>query len=429
MQQISLQLANPSNQPLNISISGAVPPTFEPSANDIRVNVLWFASLTFSLMTASFAILVKQWLREYLAVEYPSPQARLRIRHHRYPELLRWKVFEIAALLPLLQQLALALFFIGLCYFTASVHESVGHTTLPLVAGWAFCFTVATLLPVFLPRCPYKTTLLKSLHVYILRGLEQILPRITPRLPRPSYHQRVIDLLRRRTKQLLDRLRLYIGKYRSRHDEQYIIMQDDQDIKILSSVDVIQLNDELLSTTILESLQQIHGPRWIDIVAFVYELLNHRGYPVVSPRNFSTIPPLHFRTLSQSAYTGIIDIISRYAQLRLGVEEGYSAQIAIQHTWVILLSESRYPFPKSGVSALQKLFESPTIEDEWRNLVHASSDLSSLFGCLERRIENLDLSLSSSLRFIEALLKSVFRTDDRLSLSDDISRWPWDVFL
>ncbi|KAI0769255.1 hypothetical protein BC629DRAFT_1292241, partial [Irpex lacteus] len=156
MQQMYLQVFNGSSQPL-VALADATPLPFQPSTNDIRVNVLWFSSLIFSLMTASFAILVKQWLREYMAVDYPSPQARLRIRHCRYPELAAWKVFEIAAILPLLQQLALALFFVGLCYFTSSVHESVGHTTLPLIAGWAFCFTVATFLPIFLPRCPYKT--------------------------------------------------------------------------------------------------------------------------------------------------------------------------------------------------------------------------------------------------------------------------------
>ncbi|KAI0084341.1 hypothetical protein BDY19DRAFT_854946, partial [Irpex rosettiformis] len=65
---------------------------FQASTADIRVNVLWFASLLFSLITASFGILVKQWLREFLAAENPSPQARLRVRHLRYPELSRWKV-------------------------------------------------------------------------------------------------------------------------------------------------------------------------------------------------------------------------------------------------------------------------------------------------------------------------------------------------
>ncbi|KAI0790190.1 hypothetical protein BC629DRAFT_1287825, partial [Irpex lacteus] len=130
---------------------------FEATTVDIRVNVLWFASLLFSLITASFGILVKQWLREFLAAENPSPQARLRLRHVRYPQLAQWGVLEIAAVLPLLLQLSLALFFVGLCYFTASVHPSVEYTALPLVLGWTVCFFTVTILPVFLPRCPYRT--------------------------------------------------------------------------------------------------------------------------------------------------------------------------------------------------------------------------------------------------------------------------------
>lgn len=99
-----------------------------------RVNVLWFAGLTLRLMSASIGILVKQWLREYLSGEYISPQARMRIRYFRAPGLEHWHVFTIAALLPLVLQLALALFFVGLCFFTLDIHSSVGYTTIPLVA-------------------------------------------------------------------------------------------------------------------------------------------------------------------------------------------------------------------------------------------------------------------------------------------------------
>lgn len=75
-------------------------PPFRASANDIRVNVAWFASLTISLITASFAMLVKQWLLEFLAVENPSPQARLHIHHFRAPQVTAWAVYETAAALP-----------------------------------------------------------------------------------------------------------------------------------------------------------------------------------------------------------------------------------------------------------------------------------------------------------------------------------------
>lgn len=150
---------------------------FQPSTNAIRVNVLWFSSLLFGLISASFAILVKQWLREYLADDYTSPQARLRVRNFRYPGLADWKVFEIAAALPLLLQTSLGLFFVGLCFFTADVHNSIGRTTLPLVAGWAFLFFATTFAAVLSPRCPYKTAFLKPTVQYLRRQLTLLVER------------------------------------------------------------------------------------------------------------------------------------------------------------------------------------------------------------------------------------------------------------
>lgn len=40
----------------------------------LRVNGLWFASLVVSLSTASVGMLVKQWLNEYLAMDWISPE-------------------------------------------------------------------------------------------------------------------------------------------------------------------------------------------------------------------------------------------------------------------------------------------------------------------------------------------------------------------
>ncbi|PSS37998.1 hypothetical protein PHLCEN_2v181 [Hermanssonia centrifuga] len=150
------------------------PQPFEPSLAALRVNILWFASLIFSLATASFSMLVKQWLREYMAGEFTSPQARLRVRQFRHPALSHWKVFEIAAILPILLQLSLGLFFLGLCFFTWSVHPSIGRTTTPLVAGWAFLFFFANVAPIFSSRCPYKTTLLKD----TMKSVRRLLCRI-----------------------------------------------------------------------------------------------------------------------------------------------------------------------------------------------------------------------------------------------------------
>ncbi|KAI0342200.1 hypothetical protein BDW22DRAFT_1331660, partial [Trametopsis cervina] len=140
-------------------------PPFEPSINAIRINNLWAASLVISLATASFGILVKQWLREYMKFVTSFPQGRLRIRKFRRAGLETWKVLTIAAFLPLLLQLALGLFFIGLCFYAAELHSSVRNTTLPLVAGWGFIFFFVTVSPLFSAHCPYKTPALDSLVV------------------------------------------------------------------------------------------------------------------------------------------------------------------------------------------------------------------------------------------------------------------------
>lgn len=132
---------------INSTTASTAPPPFEPPLWAIRVNVLWFTSLLLSLSSASFGILVKQWLREYLAIDYAAPRERLHARQYRYPTMEDWKVFEIAAFLPLLLQLSLGLFFLGLCFFTSAVHQSIGRTTAPLVCAWVFLLFTMTIAP------------------------------------------------------------------------------------------------------------------------------------------------------------------------------------------------------------------------------------------------------------------------------------------
>lgn len=145
-------------------------PDFIPSKAMIITNAMWFASLMISLMAASYGMLVKQWLREYLGNLDTSPLARLRIRCFRYPALLKWKVFEIVAILPLLLQMALGLFFIGLCYFASTIHPVIQWTVIPLVVTWALLFVAATFAPIFSASCPYKTTFLKGIMKRLRRA-------------------------------------------------------------------------------------------------------------------------------------------------------------------------------------------------------------------------------------------------------------------
>ncbi|KAJ3548872.1 hypothetical protein NM688_g5242 [Phlebia brevispora] len=163
--QISLQTSSYTLSNGHINSTASPPPvssSFEPANTDVIVNICWIASLVLSLSTASFGMLVKQWLREYLAIDRTVPEERIRILHFRALGVEEWKLFEIAAVLPLVLQLSLALFFVGLCYLASETHPKLRATSLTLVSGWAFLFILAVLAPLVSARCPYKTTFLKT---------------------------------------------------------------------------------------------------------------------------------------------------------------------------------------------------------------------------------------------------------------------------
>lgn len=292
---------------------------FQPSPVNIRINVLWFASLLFSLISASFGILVKQWLREYLAVQNPSPQARLRVRHLRYPELAKWQIFEIAAFLPLLLQLSLALFFIGLCYFTASVHSSIGHTALPLVAGWAFCFITVTLLPLFYPRCPYRTTLLKI--VFIL--FHRLVGRLASQTARWA-KDRVLGsregngYLSKVMVWLYGNIHLkffHMSREYDECDEANVVRIHKKDLDILADADAIQSNDELLGTTIAEAANQvsIHSNTLDNLPTFVLRILvNRLAMSAHLDWMHALVVDLRTTDITLRARNAVLDMIEHY---------------------------------------------------------------------------------------------------------------------
>ncbi|KAK0227457.1 hypothetical protein EDD85DRAFT_776810, partial [Armillaria nabsnona] len=105
-----------------ISIPSSPTDFFSLSRSDEWLNSLWFVSLTLSLITALVAVLVKQWLHQYVAiVSDSSARDRARIRHLRYAGLQAWQVPMIIGMLPVLLHASLALFFAGLAIFLFSL--------------------------------------------------------------------------------------------------------------------------------------------------------------------------------------------------------------------------------------------------------------------------------------------------------------------
>ena len=80
--QISNQLANGTNAIILSPTPDKAP--FNAPKSALRVNALWFLSLTFSLACALVATLVQQWSRNYLdaAQRRPTLYERARIRSY-----------------------------------------------------------------------------------------------------------------------------------------------------------------------------------------------------------------------------------------------------------------------------------------------------------------------------------------------------------
>ncbi|KAH9939057.1 uncharacterized protein BXZ73DRAFT_89140 [Epithele typhae] len=158
LRQISMQLA-----------SGAQPKpsdVFQPEARSIRINILWFSSLVLSLISASVGILTKQWLREYISNSASSTRENARIRQIRHEGFVRWRIPLTIALLPVLLQVALALFLIGLLDLLWSLDNRVASVITTLVAISLAFLVVTTILPTFSISCPYKSP--QSLGVFLI---------------------------------------------------------------------------------------------------------------------------------------------------------------------------------------------------------------------------------------------------------------------
>ncbi|PPR04776.1 hypothetical protein CVT24_007092 [Panaeolus cyanescens] len=99
-----------------------------------RINAFIFISLILALGTALIGILALQWIRSYKRQELRSHQDQLSIRQSRYQALMDWKVPQIITALPILLQVALVLFFIGLVDMLKSL-DSIIATITGVVVG------------------------------------------------------------------------------------------------------------------------------------------------------------------------------------------------------------------------------------------------------------------------------------------------------
>lgn len=146
----------------------AMPLPFEPTFLSKIVNELWFTALGLCLMTSVLATLGKHWLNEYL-VEMSdrdriggtedSLHSLARLRQYRYDNLNKWHVPEILAFLPILLNVALLIFVIGLIFLLWSLDENCAIILIVMTSVTSLIYIGSMTLPIFVTACPYKTPL------------------------------------------------------------------------------------------------------------------------------------------------------------------------------------------------------------------------------------------------------------------------------
>ena len=164
----------------NSSLGPYVPADFSPPEHIVIVNALFYASLGVMILAAFTAMLIKSWVREFdrgLRV-ISIPEQRAKTREFRYLGMERWKLTEMVGILPLLVQISLLLFAIGLALFLFHISKpSFGVTTAILGIGVLY-YAVTTSISVFVTSSPFHSPLSRTLGKVYQRMHAYLCPHV-----------------------------------------------------------------------------------------------------------------------------------------------------------------------------------------------------------------------------------------------------------
>ncbi|KAF9055895.1 hypothetical protein BJ165DRAFT_455604 [Panaeolus papilionaceus] len=158
-QLLSVQLASSSNNSIPLGIPST--DSFSAPASALICNILWFLSLTFSLVCALSATLVEQWARNYIHATSgrPAPQDQARLSAYLFSGIKEYRMTTIVETIPLLLHISLFLFFAGLVAFLSSVNRFLQYMMLFLLAISFVLYFSVSIIPILQLECPYQTPL------------------------------------------------------------------------------------------------------------------------------------------------------------------------------------------------------------------------------------------------------------------------------
>ncbi|KAI0326448.1 hypothetical protein GY45DRAFT_1363874 [Cubamyces sp. BRFM 1775] len=132
----------------------------------IFLNSLWFSGLVFSLAAASIGITVKQWLGRYqVGLSGVSKDVR-RLRQYRLNGLRKWHLGAIVATLPILLQIALDMFVLGLLVLLWNLSQTVAIVVGVFISLLLLFIIITPSLPVIWTDCSYVSP--QSIAIFAL---------------------------------------------------------------------------------------------------------------------------------------------------------------------------------------------------------------------------------------------------------------------
>ena len=177
-----------STQLNNASVPAYTEQPFAVEQSDVIANALFFASLALLLVTSFMAMLVKGWIRDFDR-DLPSntaPELRAREHEYRLHGLIQYKLPEIVRILPVLIQIALALFCVGLLVILQPINSDITFATLGILAIGLVFYLVTTFISASDSSAPFPSFTSRLLFPLIHRGVSATLPCLRWRWERAS---------------------------------------------------------------------------------------------------------------------------------------------------------------------------------------------------------------------------------------------------
>jgi hypothetical protein len=162
-------LLHVSHQLSNRSLPAYDEPEFVVTSHWAIVNGLLFASLALVLVDAYLAVLTRSWIRDFDQSWKSSnvPEERARKREMRLQGLERWKLHWVVALLPILIQYSLVLYFISLVLMLFILYPPIAYSTLAILAVGICSYFSTTVISSLDKNTPFTSIESKGLRKLI----------------------------------------------------------------------------------------------------------------------------------------------------------------------------------------------------------------------------------------------------------------------